>query len=54
MSPMLIVNRRMNTINNLVKGTMLAKGPPASHNSMKITIQEMLLKAFSTLTCIMT
>jgi hypothetical protein len=37
----------------LVKGTIFTKGPPTSHNFLKIIIQKMLLKAFSTLTSIM-
>jgi hypothetical protein len=32
---------------------MLAKGPPASHNSLKITLQKTLLKMFSTSTYLM-
>ncbi len=39
--------------NNLVKGTMFAKSPLASHNFLKIVVQETLLKTFSTSTCIM-
>jgi hypothetical protein len=31
---------------------MLAKGPPTSHNFLKIVIRKMLLKMFSTLTYI--
>jgi len=46
MPPMLVVKRRMNTIKQLGKGTMLAKSPSASHNSLKITTPEMLLKVF--------
>jgi hypothetical protein len=42
----------MNTIKQLGKGTMLTKSPLAAHNSLKITIQEMILKTFSTLTFI--
>ena len=28
-------------------GTMFTKGPPTSHNYLKITVQKMLLKTFS-------
>jgi len=49
---MLIIKRKMNTIKQLGKGTMLTKGPVASHNSLKITIQKMILKTFSTSTFI--
>jgi hypothetical protein len=38
----------------MVKGTMFIKGPSASHNSLNIIVQKMLLKTFSTLTCITT
>jgi hypothetical protein len=38
----------------MVKGTMLIKGPTMFHSSLKITTQEMLLKMFSTSTCITT
>jgi hypothetical protein len=32
---------------------MFAKGPLASHNSLKIVVREILLKTFSMLICIM-
>jgi len=54
MPPVLVIKRRMNTIKQPSKGTMLAEGPSASHNSLKITTQEMLLKVFLMSTCITT
>jgi hypothetical protein len=36
----------------MVKGTMFTKGPLTSHNFLKIVAQEIILKAFSTSTCI--
>jgi hypothetical protein len=50
----LVVKRKMNTIKQPSKGIMLAKGPSASRNSLKIITQEMLLKTFLTSTCITT
>jgi hypothetical protein len=38
----------------MVEGTMLVKSPLTSHNSLKIVIQEMLLKALSMSTYIIT
>jgi hypothetical protein len=38
----------------IIERIMFAKGPPTSHNSLNITTQKMLLKAFSMLSCIMT
>jgi len=51
---MLVLKRKMNTIKNLAKGTMLAKGPQTSCNFLKIIVQKMLLKTFSMSTYIVT
>jgi hypothetical protein len=50
---MLVVKRKMNTIKQPNKGTMLNKGPSASHNFLTIVAQKMILKVFSTPTFIM-
>jgi len=51
---MLVIKRRMSTIKQLDKKTMLAKGPLTSHSFLKIVIRETILNMFSTSTYIMT
>jgi hypothetical protein len=54
MLPMLIVQKKMNTIKQPGKGDNAYQRSSTSHNFFKIVIQKMLLKMFSTLTCITT
>jgi hypothetical protein len=51
---MLVIKRKMNTIKQHGKGDNVHQKPPTSHNSLKTTIRETLLKAFSMSTYIMT
>jgi hypothetical protein len=54
MPPMFVVETKMNTLKQHGKGTMFVKGSPISHNFLKITTWETLLKIFLTSTYITT